>query len=336
MTISKSPAAMKTASDVMATRLTTVTPETDVASAIRLLVKQNISGMPVIDAEGQYLGVFSEKSCLRALVHTAESLQGHFRPPAQASAFMQTRLFRLRPHENVFEAIGALLRNRVSGAPVVDDDGLLLGVFSEKDSMSVLIKGAYDQLPGAEISAFMNPDKGRIISDDTDLLAIANMFVATHYRRLAVVRDGVLQGQISRRDVLRHSRLLSSIVRDLLASARSVTPAAENTAGSSAHSPDSDAAREQLSAVSVVRFMDSEAKTITEDVDLLTIAQIFFSTPYRRLPVIRDGRLIGQISRRDVLAAVYQLIEPAVADRQQSTLYLSGVLKDGDGIPAIG
>ncbi len=336
MTTSKSPAAMKTASDVMATRLTTVTPDTDVASAIRLLVKQNISGMPVVDDQGQYVGVFSEKSCLRALVQTAASLHDLKRPPAQAADFMQTRLFRLRPQENVFEAIGALLRNRVSGAPVVDDDGILLGVFSEKDSMSVLIKGAYDQLPGAEISAFMNPDRGRIISDDTDLLTIANLFITTHYRRLPVVRDGILQGQISRRDVLRNSRLLSSIVRDILTSATSNSSAGDQARVSSASSADSEEAREQLSATSVARFMDTEAKTITEDVDLLSIAQIFFSTPYRRLPVLRGGQLAGQVSRRDVLAGVYQWLQPMSTERQSSVLYLSGVLGDGDGLPAMG
>src|SRR5690606_3245678 len=205
-----------------------------------LLVKHNISGMPVIDDQGRYVGVFSEKSCLRALVQTAAALQDRHWLPAQAADFMQTRLFRLRPHENVFEAIGALLRNRVSGAPVVDDDGFLLGVFSEKDSMSVLIKGAYDQLPGAEISAFMNPDRGRIITDDTDLLTIANMFVTTHYRRLPVVRDGMLQGQISRRDVLRNSRLLSSIIRDILAFARGGSLAEDQPAAAGGVSSDSD------------------------------------------------------------------------------------------------
>src|SRR5690606_21295498 len=121
---------------------------------------------------GQYLGVFSEKSCLRALTQTAAALRDQNRPPAQAADFMQTQLYRLRPHQDVFEAIGALLKNHISGAPVVDDDGFLLGVFSEKDSMSVLIKGAYDQPPAAEISAFMNPDRGRIITEDTDLLTI--------------------------------------------------------------------------------------------------------------------------------------------------------------------
>ncbi len=81
--------------------------------------------------------------------------------------------------------------------------------------------------------------------------------------------------------------------------------------------------------------MDADAKTITVDIDLLTIAQTFLSTPYRRLPVLRDGKVIGQVSRRDVLAGVYRLIEPVAGDRQLSVLYLSGVLRDGEAIPKI-
>ena len=46
-------------------------------------------------------------------------------------------------------------------------------------------------------------------------------------------------------------------------------------------------------------FMDTSAKTIGQDVDLLSIAQIFRQTDYRRLPVLNEGKLAGQISRRD-------------------------------------
>jgi CBS domain-containing protein len=336
MATSKLPAEMKTAGDVMATRLTTVFPDVDVATAIRALVRHNVSGMPVVDSQGQYVGMFSEKSSLKALTHVATTLQQSGQPAARAGDFMVTRLVRLAPDQEVFEAIGCLLKHRVSGAPVVDADGMFLGVFSEKDSMSVLIKAAYEQLPGGEVSVFMNPDPGRIISVETDLLTIANMFVNSPYRRLTVVQNGILQGQISRRDVLRNSRLLASIVRDVLAMAASEdSPVAEVAASASGYSDSSDAARDQLSATSVARFMDAEARTITEDADLLTIAQIFFSTPYRRLPVIRDGQLVGQVSRRDILASVYSLIEPVAADREQSLLYLSGVLGDGEAIPKI-
>lgn len=321
MSTIKPPGNIKVARDLMTTRLTKVQPETDVAAAIRLLVRHNISGMPVVDADGKYVGVFAEKSCLKALLQTAATLSENGLAPACARDFMITDLYRLKPDEDVFEAIGCLLRRRISGAPVVDSDEALLGVFSEKNCMSVLVEGAYEGLPSADVRAFMNTDRGRIIAPETDLLTIARMFVDTSYRRLEVVNDGRLCGQISRRDVLRNSRLLASVVRDIVAMADESTLTDESKRAAEA--------RDWLSSSHVGRFMDTAAKTIGEDEDLLTLAQIFLTTPYRRLPVLRDQRVVGQVSRRDVLAAVYQMIQPTT-DRRRSLLYLSAVVADGE------
>ena len=72
-------------------------------------------------------------------------------------------------------------------------------------------------------------------------------------------------------------------------------------------------------------FMDTSAKTIGQDVDLLSIAQIFRQTDYRRLPVFSEGKLAGQISRRDLLKATNDMI--AVSPRREKTLlYLSSLV----------
>ena len=77
--------------------------------------------------------------------------------------------------------------------------------------------------------------------------------------------------------------------------------------------------------------MDSDARTITEDADLLGIAQIFLLTPYRRLPVLRDGKLVGQVSRRDLLAVTHRLIE-VPQHREKATLYLSALSGSGEAV----
>ena len=122
--------------------------------------------------------------------------------PLVAKDIMVTKLVTLSPRMDVFEAIGLLLKHRISGAPVVDAQQAYLGVFSERCSLSVLVEAAYDGLPTTEVFAFMNVD-APTISEDADLLSIAQIFLNTHARRLPVLRDGKLVGQISRRDVLR-------------------------------------------------------------------------------------------------------------------------------------
>ena len=121
-----------------------------------------------------------------------------------ARDFMIKKLVTLRPEMDVIEAVQRLLKNRISGAPVVEDNGKFLGVFSEKCAMQVLLDAAYEQLPSNQIRLFMDTD-AQTIEPDTQLLSIAQVFLLTPYRRLPVLEEGRLVGQVSRRDVMRAS-----------------------------------------------------------------------------------------------------------------------------------
>jgi predicted transcriptional regulator len=89
-----------------------------------------------------------------------------------------------------------------------------------------------------------------------------------------------------------------------------------------------DAAYDSLPSNEVRAFMDTDAKTINADTDLLTVAQVFLLTTYRRLPVIDDdGNLIGQVSRRDVLQAALNSIDREPAAQETSLLYLSAIFE---------
>lgn len=133
--------------------------------------------------------------------------------PMLARSLMVTRVVTLSPGMDVFEAIGLLLRHRISGAPVIGADGLYRGVFSEKSCMQVLLDAAHDSLPCTTIESFVN-DTAPTIDEETDLLTIAHIFHTTGCRRLPVLRDGRLVGQISRRDVLRAAHDMLSIAPD--------------------------------------------------------------------------------------------------------------------------
>lgn len=120
-----------------------------------------------------------------------------------AKDFMVTKLVTLPPDLDVLEAVRILLKNHISGAPVVDSGGKYLGVFSEKCAMHVILDAAYDQLPTNEVRAFMDTE-AQTIGPETDLLAIAQLFLLTSFRRLPVLdENGKLLGQLSRRDVMR-------------------------------------------------------------------------------------------------------------------------------------
>ncbi len=315
------------ARDIMATRLVTLSPEMHIFAGISHLLKRNITGAPVIDSERNYLGVFSEKCCMSVLTLTARSAcEGEKRLVRclHAKDIMTTRLVRLSPEMDVFDAIGLLLKNRISGAPVIDEQGNFLGIFSEKTSMQVLISSAYEQLPTSRVEAFMNKDPQRVIDEGTSLLAVAQLFLDTPYRRLEVLRDGRLLGQISRRDVLEAEHHLSMYVRnhdDQLAENSWMIPRSDI---------ESQPHEEPLPSPEVSSFMDRQARTTDEEADFLQIARIFLDTPYRRLPVLRGSELVGQISRRDVLRKAHDLMAVPPEKSDSTLLYLSSLMDSRD------
>jgi CBS domain-containing protein len=308
------------AKDIMVTNLVTVTPNTQVYEGIRLLLGNGITGAPVVDEQRKFLGVLSEKSCLKVLMVTADLAEEIGEQPVDTRArdFMTTKLVTFRPETDAIEAIEQLLRHRISGAPVVGDRGQLLGVFSERFSMNVLMAFAYDRVPGTEIGPFINKDLGRVVGPDMPVLDVARKFLDTHFRRLPVVDGDRLLGQISRRDVLRAEHHLTRMIAD--PRARLLNASAEARLSEEARA----VVAGPMGTGEVHAFMDSKARTIDEEADLLQIAGIFMNTDFRRLPVLRDGTLVGQVSRRDVLQAVLDQISHSPSP-EKALLYLSAL-----------
>lgn len=294
------------AADIMRRRLITLRPQTPVIQGTSRLLRENISGAPVVDASGNHLGVFSEKCSLTVLTDAIRAAQSIGLHVVRVTEFMTRDLIVLSPDRNVFDAIDHLLGKRISGAPVVDDRGRFLGVFSEKTAMRVLVAAIHDGLPGTEVSPYMNLDRGRVIDPNDLLLSVAEKFLATPFRRLPVLTAERLVGQVSRRDVLKAEHRLAIEVA-----------AREESNPTPGDTPVADA-------------MDVAAPIGNPDMDLLSMAQLFLSSPYRRLPILDEGKLVGQVSRRDLLAAAADGLRPSSPRRRAEPLYFSLV---GEGLP---
>ena len=57
----------------------------------------------------------------------------------------------------------------------------------------------------------------------------------------------------------------------------------------------------------VADYMTPDVETVDADMSIIDLAQKFLKSGFRRFPVLRNNRLVGQISRRDVLRALSQL-----------------------------
>ncbi len=140
------------ARDFMTEKLVTLTPDMDALEAIELLLAHRISGAPVVD-QGNYLGVFSEKSCMQLLVdaaydQTPSSLVGHF---------MNTDRGRtIAPDTSFLSVVQMFLNTNYRRLPVIEGDRLL-GQISRRDvlrrSMELIAESPRKDQPLLYLSA---------------------------------------------------------------------------------------------------------------------------------------------------------------------------------------
>jgi CBS domain-containing protein len=60
----------------------------------------------------------------------------------------------------------------------------------------------------------------------------------------------------------------------------------------------------QSLAGAVDRVMSKNITTVKPSDDVFLIANLFYKNNYRRLPVVENGKVVGLISRRDILECI--------------------------------
>jgi CBS domain-containing protein len=132
--------------DVMSRDVATVTPGTSLKHVAQILVERDISGVPVVDANGQVMGVVSETDLLakeRAdpparggplawLVDPIEIIERRKLGARVAGEVMTAPPVTISPYRNLATAAAVMLDNRVNRLPVVVD-GKLVGIVTRAD-----------------------------------------------------------------------------------------------------------------------------------------------------------------------------------------------------------
>ena len=115
--------------------------------------------------------------------------------------YMSRKLLTLDPQTEILRALRTLSEHDVAGAPVVDEAGKMIGIFTEIDCIRMALDAAYHSQFGGVVADFMSKEVD-VMSPDDSMVAAAQRFLAQHYHRFPVVEDGQLVGTISRREVM--------------------------------------------------------------------------------------------------------------------------------------
>lgn len=126
-----------------------------------------------------------------------------YHAPILVEDHMSRKLVTFSPDQSILEVMESFAKNRISGGPVLDDSGFLVGIVSEADCMKQISESRYFNQPIGDRSVedFMTKEV-ETIPHDTSIFDAAGIFHKSGRRRLPVMKDGLIIGQISRKDIV--------------------------------------------------------------------------------------------------------------------------------------
>ncbi|WP_210398156.1 CBS domain-containing protein [Motiliproteus sediminis] len=119
--------------------------------------------------------------------------------------YMTTNLVTFTPDTKLFTAIKTLLDRHISGAPVIDQEGHIVGLLSEWNCLQRILHGSYYEEVGGVVADYMsNGEDVHRIDPNADIVDVAEMMTTHHWRGpLMVEEKGKLVGILSCPDILK-------------------------------------------------------------------------------------------------------------------------------------
>lgn len=117
---------------------------------------------------------------------------------------------KVKPDDNVQDAMRVIIDNKVSGVCVVDIDGNLVGILSELDCLRAVLAATYNQTGFGLVRDHMASDNLVVAHPDEDIVNVAQDMLVKNKRRRPVVENGRLIGQITCRQLLTAVQRFSS------------------------------------------------------------------------------------------------------------------------------
>jgi CBS domain-containing protein len=122
--------------------------------------------------------------------------------PRRARDIMTRDLITVSADEEITVVLTRLIEHDISGVPVVDGSGALVGILTERDCIDIALEAGYFDERGGKISQFMTTPV-KTVDVDTAIVEIAQLMCRSSHRRFPVLDGGRLVGLISRRDILK-------------------------------------------------------------------------------------------------------------------------------------
>ena len=140
----------------LTTDVVSVGPDTSLLKVGKHMKDHHIRRIPVVDEQGQVIGIISDRDVRDASPSKATTLDmyemHYLLAELKAKNIMTAKPITVKPTDTVEQAALIMLDNKVGGLPVVDDSGKLVGIISDHDVFKALVDITGARLGGLQFA----------------------------------------------------------------------------------------------------------------------------------------------------------------------------------------
>ena len=152
----------------LSTPAVTVNPGTSYQDALKLMQDNQFRRLPVVDEDGELVGIVSERDLLYAAPSSATTLSvwevNYLLSKIQVQEIMTREVITTTLDTPLEDAAHLMAVNKIGGLPVVDDQNRVVGVITETDIFKVFVEMFYGGYPGLRLTMKVPEKKGALLN----------------------------------------------------------------------------------------------------------------------------------------------------------------------------
>ncbi len=264
----------------------TVSPRMSIIGAVETMADKGFRRLPVADSgTGKVLGIVTAGDIINFIGGgekfnlVSKKHKGNMIAALNDSVreIMSPKVLSVRENSRIQDVAALIVDKKCGGIPILDCDGIIKGIVTERDVLKVLIS----QDNYLTVKDVMTPSP-YITSPDNTVTSVAKEMIVHRFRRLPVVSEDVLFGIITAMDIMKYvgngsvfKKMVTGNVSDIM-------------------------------SVSVREVMSDNLYTTSPDISIKDAANQMLEKNVGALPVIENSNLVGVITEFDLVRVLSQ------------------------------
>ncbi|MGL6297643.1 MAG: CBS domain-containing protein [Methanobacteriaceae archaeon] len=258
---------------------------TTIKETAHIMVENNFRRLPVTDpGSGKILGIVTAMDILDFLGGgdkfnlMEKRYDDNFLAAINAPVkeIMSRNIISMSKKGSMGEAITKMMENDIGVIPIIDDNEKLVGIVSERDFATAMAGVLTEEI----VDDFMATDV-ITITPGTPIESVTKIMVRNNFKRIPVVEDEEIVGIVTANDIL-------------IFLGENKFSEVHSTSGLS------------ILSTSVSEIMENEVKSVVPLTRVGDFCEILEKDGIGGVPVIKDGKIVGMITERDILHALYE------------------------------